>query len=118
MGPKISMLIGLLIGYVEAFDYLNRVELGANTAAIWESKSFFKSVQSWKGKIKLNPKSFRLYSYWWHLWRIYTADVSTLDKRPTCTLKPFYWKASKNINSNKAGKPVVESNCKFFHELG
>lgn len=53
MGPKLSMLIGLLIGYVEAFDYLNRVELGANTAAIWESKSFFKSVQSWKGKINL-----------------------------------------------------------------
>ena len=44
MGPKLSMLIGLLIGYVEAFDYLNRVELGANTAAIWESKSFFKSA--------------------------------------------------------------------------
>ena len=50
MGPKLSMLFGLLIGYVEAFGYLNRVELGANTAAIWESKSFVKKVQSWKGK--------------------------------------------------------------------
>jgi len=50
MGPKLSMLIGLIIGYVEAFGYLNRIELGSNTAAIWESKSIGKSAQGWKGK--------------------------------------------------------------------
>lgn len=44
------MLIGLLFGYVEAFGYLDRIVLGANTATIWESKSVFKSFTSWSGK--------------------------------------------------------------------
>ena len=50
MGPKLSMLIGLLFGYVEAFGYLDRIVLGTNTATIWESKSVFKSFTSWSGK--------------------------------------------------------------------
>jgi hypothetical protein len=52
MGPRLSMLIGLIFGYIEAFGYLNRVVLGANTATIWENKSFFKKFSSWKGKLE------------------------------------------------------------------
>lgn len=41
MGPRISMIIGLLIGYIEAFGYLKRIELSQNTVAVLEKKPFF-----------------------------------------------------------------------------
>lgn len=39
MGPSIPMVLGLIIGYVEAYGYLDRIILGLNTAAIWEQKA-------------------------------------------------------------------------------
>lgn len=45
------MLIGLIFGYIEAFGYLSRLELGANTATIWENKALLKRFAGWKGFI-------------------------------------------------------------------
>jgi hypothetical protein len=40
------MLIGLLFGYVEAYGYVNRLELSLNTASSWEGKSVVKRLSS------------------------------------------------------------------------
>jgi hypothetical protein len=49
MGPRISMFIGLLIGYIEAFGYLEKIILGLNTAAIWEQNSLMKRFSIYSG---------------------------------------------------------------------
>jgi len=38
-GPRIGMILGLVIGYVESFGYLDRIILGLNTAIITEQKA-------------------------------------------------------------------------------
>ena len=42
MGPRISMLIGLIIGYIESFGYLERLKLGISTATVLEQKALVK----------------------------------------------------------------------------
>lgn len=44
------MVLGLAIGYVEAFGYLDRIIMGLNTAAIWEQKASCARFQSFTGK--------------------------------------------------------------------
>jgi len=36
IGPRIPILIGFLIGYIEAFGYLKWIILSKNTAVRWE----------------------------------------------------------------------------------
>jgi hypothetical protein len=50
MGPRISMVLGLVIGYVEAYGYLDRVILGLNTALLWEQKGLVKTISRVTGK--------------------------------------------------------------------
>jgi hypothetical protein len=50
MGPRLSMLIGLLFGYIEAYGYMDRIELSMNTAASWEGKSLVKRFSGQTGK--------------------------------------------------------------------
>jgi hypothetical protein len=38
-GPRLGMIFGLVIGYMEAFKLLDRIILGLNTATIWEQKA-------------------------------------------------------------------------------
>lgn len=38
-GPRIGMILGLIIGYVEAYGYLDRIIMGLNTAILWEQKA-------------------------------------------------------------------------------
>jgi len=35
-GPRLGMIFGLLVGYAEAFGYLDSIILGLNSALVWE----------------------------------------------------------------------------------
>ena len=37
-GIRFDMILGLVVGYLEAFGYLDRVIIGLNTALLWEQK--------------------------------------------------------------------------------
>jgi hypothetical protein len=50
MGPRISMFIGLLIGYAESFKYLDRVALGLNSALRLEQKPSIRGFTNIEGK--------------------------------------------------------------------
>ena len=52
MGPRIAMILGLLMGYVESFGYLDRVLPALNTILLWEQKNSIKPMTHWKGKLK------------------------------------------------------------------
>jgi hypothetical protein len=77
MGPRLSMLIGLIFGYIEAFGYLSRLELGANTATIWENKALLKRFASWKGKQWIFNITCRFYCRWWSFGWFHFANVTT-----------------------------------------
>ena len=59
-GPRIGMILGLIIGYVEAFGYLDRIILGLNTAILTEQKASCTKLSSMKSKtsLKLNDLGF------------------------------------------------------------
>lgn len=38
-GPRIGMILGLAIGYVESYGLLDRIILGLNSATIYEQKA-------------------------------------------------------------------------------
>jgi hypothetical protein len=42
MGPRLSIILGTIVGYLEAFGYLDWLILGMNTATLWEQKALFK----------------------------------------------------------------------------
>ena len=50
MGPRISMILGLLIGYAESYGFFDRVLPGLNTTLIWEQKNSIKPMTTMKGK--------------------------------------------------------------------
>ena len=35
-GPRLGMIFGLIVGYLEAFKYLDSIILGLNSAVVWE----------------------------------------------------------------------------------
>jgi hypothetical protein len=35
-GPRFGMVFGLIVGYLEAFKFLDPVVLGLNSAIVWE----------------------------------------------------------------------------------
>lgn len=49
MGPQIDFVLGLLVGYAEAFGYLDRIILGMNTALLWEDKAMMKKCKEQTG---------------------------------------------------------------------
>lgn len=51
-GPRIGMILGLIIGYVEAFGYLDRIILGLNTAILTEQKASCTKLSSMKSFVK------------------------------------------------------------------
>ena len=49
MGPRLSMIIGVLIGYFEALGYLEPIKLTQNTATVLEKLPFFKQFEANSG---------------------------------------------------------------------
>lgn len=56
-GPRFGMVLGLIIGYVEAFGWLNRIILGLNTSTIWESKATCTKCTNLSGFVKAQGES-------------------------------------------------------------
>jgi hypothetical protein len=66
-GPRIGMILGLVIGYVESFGYLDRIILGLNTAIITEQKASCTKLSGMKSKVIFHLTCFRFCQgfLWW-----------------------------------------------------